>query len=330
MDALYPVTIRGVGSYAPEEVLDNAFFERILDTSDEWIVTRTGIRERRRAAPDQSSSHLAAEAARAALADAGLAVEDIDLLIVATATPDYAIPSAACIVHDHLGFKGTPAFDVGAACSGFLYASFVAANLIKSGVYGNILVIGTETLTRVSDLLDRTSCVLFGDGAGAMVLGPSSDRSRGILFAKLGADGSHARDIWMPAGGSRQPASHATVDGHMHAIKMNGREVYKFAVVKMQQLIDEALDRVGMSPDQIKLVIPHQSNARIIESVREKLGLSDDKIVVNIDRYGNTSAASIGLALDEVRRNGRLSNGDLVLFLALGAGLTWAVMLWRV
>lgn len=330
MSAILPAILKGTGRDLPEHVLTNDFFTRYLDTSDEWIVTRTGVHERRRVAEGEATSALASRAAERAIEDAGIDRRQIDLIILCTATPDQPIPATACNVQARLGLSGIPAFDLGAACSGFMYGTIVAANLVQAGMYRHILLIGAETLTRFTDYEDRTTCVLFGDAAGAAVITPSADRERGLLYASMGADGTKLQDIWAPAGGSQLPASHATVAERLHAIRMKGREVYKFAVVKMMELIDGAMEATGLTPDDLRLVIPHQSNLRIIESVREKLGLPPEKIAINIDRYGNTSAASVPVALDEARRDGRVRSGDRIMMLGLGAGLTWAVAVWRV
>ncbi len=330
MSALLPVALKGTGHYVPADVMTNAFFESYLDTSDEWITSRTGIKERRRAAEGEATAALAARAAQAALEDAGIRPTDLDIIIVCTATPDTLVPSTASHVQHLIGATGVPAFDVGAACSGFLYGVVVASSMISAGTVNTALVIGAETLTRFMDYQDRNTAVLFGDAAGAAVLGRSDDGRSGLLFTRLGTDGKRTKDIWMPGGGTALPASETTVAERLHYLRMNGREVYKFAVQKMRELIDEALASTGLRPEDIRLVIPHQSNLRIIESVREKMGLPLDKIAVNIDRYGNTSAASIAVALDESRRSGILHSGDLILTIGLGAGLTWAAAVWRI
>lgn len=329
MSIFLPVNLLGTGMCVPDEVLTNKYFTGYLDTSEEWIVTRTGINERRRVAPAESTSTLAAEAARRALADARLSKNEIDLIIVCTATSDTIVPACSCWVQDHLGLPGIPVFDLGAACAGFVYGVVVAASMINAGTAHNVLLIGAETLTRITDYQDRSTCILFGDAAGAAVITASGDGQRGIIHHALGAVGSRARDIWVPAGGTKLPASATTVAERLHALRMNGREVYKFAVVKMQELIDEALEATGLTPADLKMVIPHQSNRRIIESVRERMDLPADKVAVNIDRYGNTSAASIIVALDEARKGGQLKAGDHVLLIAIGAGLTWGVAVWR-
>ncbi|MCH7702099.1 MAG: ketoacyl-ACP synthase III [Planctomycetes bacterium] len=323
------VRIRGTGSFLPQKVLTNEFFASYLDTSDEWIVSRTGIHERRQISGDETMCSLSVEAARRAVSDAGIAMQDIELILVCTATPETNIPAAACWIQAELGLPGVPAMDLNAACSGFVYGLIAGAQMIESGCYCNVLVIGAEVLTRFTDYQDRSTCVLFGDGAAAVVLSPSEQAEPNILYYEMGADGRRATDIWMPAGGSKLPASHSTVDEGLHFMRMKGRELFKLAVVKLEELIDRALSEAGVKADDLKLVIPHQSNLRIIELTRERLGLPPEKMAVNIDRYGNTSAASIGIALDEARRSGQLQSGDLVLLAAFGAGVTWATLLLR-
>lgn len=329
MKQRFPIRLCGTGAYVPLRVIDNQHFIDYLDTTDEWILTRTGIRERRKAADNEFTSTLAANAARKALEDAAMTIEDIDVIICATATGDCQFPSTATFVAGELGAGTTPAFDVAGACAGFIYATAVAGSFLTSGMYRTALVIGAETLTRWADYEDRSTCVLFGDGAGAAVLARSVDPERGILHCDLGCDGTKSTYIWAPAGGSRLPASAMTVAERLHYLRMRGREVYKFAVVKMQELIENALKDVGMKAEELKLLIPHQSNLRILESVRDKLGLPREKVAVNIDKFGNTSAASIPLALDEARRNGTLHEGDVVLMTAIGAGLAWGTMVFR-
>lgn len=329
MDALFPIEIIGTASYVPDKVLDNQHFAEYLETDDEWIVSRTGIRERRQAAPDQATSDLGLMAAKGAIKDAGLQSEEIDLIICATATGDHQFPATATMIQDGLTSKPIPAFDVGAACAGFLYATSIAVGQIASGAFKNVLVVGAETLTRFSDREDRTTCVLFGDAAGAAVFTRSKVPTRGVLHMELGCDGSRKDLIWVPAGGSRMPASANSVAERLHFLRMRGREVYKFAVVKMQELIDRGLTHAGLSADDVKLLIPHQSNLRIIELVRQKMGLPADKVSINIDRFGNTSSASIPMALDEARRSGRVKEGDVVMLIALGAGLSWATIMLR-
>jgi 3-oxoacyl-[acyl-carrier-protein] synthase-3 len=329
MSKLLPVRFRGTGRYVPDAVLNNQHFAEYLDTSDEWIMTRTGIRERRQAAPEEWTSTMAEQAARNALEDAGLQPSDLDLIICATATSDCPLPSTAAFIQATLGAEEIPSFDVSAACAGFLYGTATAAGFICSGMYERVLVVGAETLTRAADPQDRTTIVLFGDAAGAAILERSSSAEQGILYYDMGCDGTKAEHIWIPAGGSRLPTSDTTVAERLHYIRMKGREVYKFAVNKLQQLIDNALETTNLTPDDLKLVIPHQSNLRIIESARVRMGLPKDKIAVNIDRFGNTSAASVILSLDEARRDGTLEAGDIVLLVAIGAGLTWSTMIVR-
>jgi 3-oxoacyl-[acyl-carrier-protein] synthase-3 len=323
------MAIRGTGSYTPDRIVTNEHFISYLDTSDEWIVTRTGIRRRHWASPQQATSDLGAEAARRAIADAGLTVQDIDCIICATATGDHPFPATACFIQHLIGAEPVPAFDVGAACAGFLYACNTAVGFISTGAFRNVLAIGAETLSRYGDPEDRSTCVLFGDGAGAAVWSRAEEPGPSILYSEFGTDGSRTDHIVALAGGSRLFASPVTTAERLHYLRMKGREVYKFAVLKMGELIDRALAETGLRPDDLKLVIPHQSNARIIESTRERLGLPPEKVVLNIGEYGNTSAASIPIALDDARRSGAVKAGDAVLMIALGAGLTWGVILIR-
>lgn len=329
MKARFPIRLRGTGVYYPERVVDNKHFADYLDTSDEWIVTRTGIHERRWAPKGEQTSTLAARAASAALDNAGLTIKDIDLILVATATGDCPFPATATFVHAILGAGNIPAFDIGAACAGFLYAVDLAASMIAAGRYRNVLVIGAETLSRYGDPEDRSTVILFGDAAGAAVLGPTDDERQGILHVENGCDGTKAELIWLPAGGSRLFASANTVAERLHYMHMRGREVFKFAVVKMGELIDRAMETTGLTAGDLKMLIPHQSNLRIIESFRERMGLPPEKVAVNIDRFGNTSSASVVLSLDEGWRNGTLKPGDHVMLLAIGAGLVWSTMVWR-
>ncbi len=324
-----PIRISGSGAYVPDEVVGNDHFVGYLDTTEEWIVTRTGIRERRRAAPHESTSTMAVEASRRALDDAGMTIDDIDAIICATATGDCPFPAAATFIQGALGGKEPPAFDVGGACAGFIYATATAAGLIQTGVYNNVLVVGAETLMRYLDPEDRGTCILLGDGAGAAIFSKANNPEQAILHMELGCDGTRTKQIWVPAGGSQLPASPSTIAERLHYMRMKGRDVYKFAVIKMQDLIDRALQQTGLTPDKLKMVIPHQSNLRIIESVRERMGLPVEKVAINITRFGNTSAASIPLALDEHRRNGTLKEGDHILMLAVGAGLVWGSMVLR-
>jgi 3-oxoacyl-[acyl-carrier-protein] synthase-3 len=324
-----PIRIAGTGAYVPAEIVPNEHYIRYLDTTDEWIVTRTGIRERRRAGQGESTSTMAVEASRRALDDAGMSVDDIDAIVCATATGDCPFPATAAFVQGALGGKEPPAFDVGGACAGFIYAMATAAGLMQTGLYRNVLVIGAETLMRYIDPEDRGTCILLGDGAGAAILSKAHNPEQGILHLELGCDGTRTKQIWVPAGGSQLPASQTTVAERLHSMKMKGRDVYKFAVIKMENLIDRALAATQLKADELKMVIPHQSNLRIIESVRDRLGLPPEKVAVNITRFGNTSAASIPMALDEHRRNGNLHEGDHILMLAVGAGLVWGSVVIR-
>lgn len=329
MEKVLNAIIKGTGHAVPSQVIDNNHFAKYLDTSDEWITTRTGIKQRYRAGDDENTVTLAKEASLKAIEDARIRPDEIDLIIFATATPNTLIPASACWLQGELGIGNVPAVDINAACAGLIYAIIHSAMYLHCGAYRNVLVIGAETLSRFTDNEDRTTCVLFGDAACAVVMSPCDDTRRGVLYQSLGADGSKADYIWAPAGGAALPTSEMTVRERLHLIKMRGREVYKFAVVKFNQLVEQMLDETGINPEQIDRIVPHQSNLRIIESVRAKLGLPEDKFVVNIERYGNTSAASVGLALDEARRDGRIKEGDVVLMIALGAGLTWGLTLFR-
>jgi 3-oxoacyl-[acyl-carrier-protein] synthase-3 len=324
------VIIAGVGSYAPPKVLTNHDLSKMVDTSDEWIFTRSGIRERRIAAADEACSDLAVKAANAALADANVKAADIDLLIVATASPDTPLPSTACYVQHKLGVPGhATCFDIAAACSGFLYALEIAYGQLLTNRYKRALIIGAEKLSTVTDWTDRTTCVLFGDAAGAAVLTKVDQPGIGILGSDLGADGEFADNLYIPAGGSKRPADAQSVAEHAHCIRMNGREVFKSAVRVMETVAREMMEQHKLSPDQIDLVIPHQANIRIIEALAGNLKVPMERVYVNLDRYGNTSSASIPLALDEARRAGRIKPGHLTLLVAFGAGLTYGATLIR-
>jgi 3-oxoacyl-[acyl-carrier-protein] synthase III len=316
--------ILGTGSAVPSKVMTNADFEKILDTSDEWIVQRTGIRERRVAEKNESTSTFAIEAAKGALAAAGIAPGELDLIVCSTVTPDMIFPATSCLVQNALGVKDIPVFDLSAACSGFLYGLTTGCAFVETGKYRKVLVIGADTLSKVCDYTDRGSSILFGDGAGAVVLGPTSQEGRGVLYNILCADGAGWDYIHVPAGGSRAPATHETVEARQHYVKMRGRDVYKFAVDKMQWLLGDCMEKCGLTMKDVDLLVPHQVNIRIIESAAQKYDFPMDKIYLNIDRYGNTSAASIPLALDEAVRTGRAKPGSLVILVAFGAGLTWA------
>lgn len=330
MKPKWVVEIAGTGAHLPTRVVTNEDFVKHLDTSDEWIVQRTGIHERRIVGPGESTLTLSAGASRQALSEAGLRPDQIDLIVHATATPDHPLPATACELQAELGCGWIPAFDIQAACSGFVYALVNAAQFIDSGMAGTALVLGSETLTAITDMEDRGTAILFGDGAGAAILRPSADPNKGILAARLGADGGRAKAVWVPAGGAAEPASIKTVNERLHYMKMRGREIYKFAVNMMHSLVKETAEEVGVGLDELALVIPHQSNLRIIESAMGRLGMPMDKVAINIDRYGNTSAASIPLALHEARETGRIKSGDLVMLVAFGAGLTWGSALMRI
>ena len=315
--------ISGTGSHLPEKRLTNADLQKVVETNDEWITQRTGIKERRIASKDDSTASLASHAATKALHAARLESKDIDLVLCATITPEMVTPSTACFIAASLGMTKTPAMDLSAACSGFVYAIDTAAAFIKSGRYRNVLVVCSETLSRITDYQDRGSCILFGDGAGAVVVSRSEEEGRGLLYSSLQADG-HGWELLYCQPGSRHPIDKVMVDGRQQYLKLRGREVFKFAVSRFAELVEDAVRKCEITKDDIKLVIPHQSNLRIIEASMDKLGLPLDRALVNIERYGNTSAASIPIALDEAVRNGRLKKGDLVVFVAIGAGLTWA------
>jgi 3-oxoacyl-[acyl-carrier-protein] synthase-3 len=317
-------TITGMGSAIPSRVMSNEDFEKILDTSDEWITKRTGIKTRHLVSEGESTSTLATEAARKALADAGIAATDLDLIIVATISPDMPFPATACFVQDALGAANVPAFDVSGACSGFIYGLTIGSQFIETGKYQRVLVIGVDVLSRFCDYTDRGSCILFGDGAGAVVLEPAQAPQAGILHTVMHADGSGWDLIHVPAGGSKLPASQQTIDDKQHYVKMRGRDVYKFAVEKMQWLLGDCMDACNLGVDEIDLVVPHQVNIRIIESATQKYNFPMEKVYVNIDRMGNTSGASIPLALTEARDAGRIGPGSTVVLVAFGAGLTWA------
>ena len=315
-------TIAGIGHYVPERVLTNAELERLIDTTDERIVTRTGIRERRIAADDQASSDLGLEAAREAMADAGVRAEDLDLIIVGTATPDMLFPATACVLQDRLGAKRAGAFDLSAACSSWVYGVAVAHGYVSSGLAETVLVVGAETLSKITNWKDRSTCVLFGDSAGAVVVRPS-EPGQGFLSFYLGADGGGAALISQPAGGSRLPASYETVERAQHTLHMNGREVYKFAVRIIPRAIEEAVSRAGLTLADVDLFIPHQANIRIIDAAAKRLGQPREKFFVNVERYGNTSSASVPVALYEAVRAGLIHRGDLAVLVAFGGGLTW-------
>jgi 3-oxoacyl-[acyl-carrier-protein] synthase-3 len=323
MTTVREVGILGTGHYVPDRVLSNADLEKMVDTSDEWIVSRTGIRERRIAAPEQATSDLAYEAGRRALEDAGIAPTEVDLIVVATVTPDHLVPATSCIVQHRLGCVNAGAYDLEAACSGFVTAMANARALIACGVVRTALVIGAETMSRIVNYEDRGSCIIFGDAAGAMVLRADAPRGR-ILDGSLGADGSGAFFMVVPAVGSREQATVDGVRAKRHLLVMNGSETFKFAVQKFRDLVAEQCERLKISPSELSLVIPHQVNLRIIESALKKLDIGMDRIYVILDKYGNSSSASVPMAFDLARREGRIKEGDLVSLVAFGAGLTWS------
>ena len=324
------IAILGTGSYAPSKVLTNEDLSRLVDTSEEWITTRTGIRERRIAAAEEATSDMGAAAAQAALADAGLSASDIGLIIVATCTPDMPMPACATVIQNKLGVPNHAAcFDLNAACSGFLYALDTAWAMLSSGRYKHALVIGAEKMSAFLDWKDRSTCVLFGDAAGAVVLGPSRGDGARIVGTRLYSEGGMQDLLCIPGGGSVSPATMESYGAGHHFIKMKGREVFKVAVREMEDAIEEILEQHALTVDQIGCVIPHQANLRIIDAISKSLGLSLDRFFINLDRYGNTSAASVPLALDEARRAGRIKHGDTTLLVAFGAGLTYGASLVR-
>ncbi|MEQ8767126.1 MAG: beta-ketoacyl-ACP synthase III [Planctomycetota bacterium] len=322
------VGVLGVGSYAPERILSNEDLERLVDTSDEWIQTRTGMRERRIVAKDQATSDLCYAASKVALERAGLAAEEIGVIIVATVTPDHVCPATACHLQRLLGAKQAAGFDLSVACTGFVNALMTGHSLVASGAFPNALVLGADSLSTITNYEDRESCVLFGDGAGAVVLAPTNEGSQ-IIDHIVGIDGEGADMIIVPAGGSRRPASHETVDNREHALQLQGRKVFRFAVTKFAEVVPAIVARNGFEIDDLDLIIPHQANLRIIEAGADKLGVSMDKVLVNVDRFGNTSSASIPLAIDEACRTGRLQRGNLVCLVGFGGGLSWGASLLR-
>ena len=320
--------ITGTGMYVPDRVLTNRDLEHMVETSDEWIRERTGIRERRIAAPDQASSDLAVIAAQRALESAGLFPKDVDQIVLATTTPDRYLPSCACTVQAKLGASNAAAYDVFAACTGFVYGLGIARGIIGTAQADTVLVIGVETLSRIVDYTDRNTCVLFGDGAGAAVLQPC-ESGDGILAISMGSDGTLGEVLEIPAGGSGQPASAETVQARGHFIKMRGRELFKIAVRAMEDSVRRTLESTGLTTDDIDLLVPHQANQRILDAVQQRLGIPAHKVIGNIERYGNTSSASIPISLDEVVREGRLKPGDHVGLVAFGGGATWGATLLR-
>ena len=323
--------ITGTGSYMPERVLTNNELAKMVDTTDEWIVTRTGIRERHIAAPDQASSDLGAEAARRALAAAGVGADEVDMIIVATLTPDMGCPNTGCFIQQKIGASRAFCMDIEAACSGFIYALEIASQFVASGAVKTALVIGAEKLSSITDWTDRSVCVLFGDGAGAAVVQARPNGVGGVLHTILKSDGRLADLLKMPAGGSRLPATQDTIEKKLHTLKMDGREVFKHAVTCMTGVARETLAACGLTVDDVKLIIPHQANMRIVQAIGERLGGKPEQYFVNLDKYGNTSAASVIVAMDEAAKSGRLEKGDLVLLVAFGGGFTWgaSVVEWQ-
>jgi len=321
------IIFKGVGSYLPEKVMTNHDLEKLVDTSDECIVTRTGISERRIAAEGETTSAMAVEAAKKAILNAGLEPKDIDLVIVGTMTPDYPFPATACIVQDKLGLRAIPAFDVSGACAGFCYCLEVASKMMLAGEYKHVLVIGSEKMSGILDWEDRATCVLFGDGAGAAVLGKTDKPNVGILGTMMGTDGKYLKLLYQPGGGSAQPITPDTLSARMNCLKMNGRELFKVVVRRLEQAMQELLDRYNIEPSDIACLIPHQANLRIVIALSQRFGIPMEKFFINLDRYGNTSAASIPIALDEAVTAKRIKSGDLVLLVSFGAGLTWGATL---
>ena len=316
--------IGGLGAYVPPKTMTNADFEKILDTSDEWITQRTGIKERRIMGEDETTLTMAVAAARQALENAGMKPTDLDLIILATITPEMPFPATACMVQGELGATDVPAFDVSAACSGFIYGLVIGDQFIRSGMYKNILIIGVDGMSHYSDYTDRSSCILFGDGVGAAVLSPASEPDQGLKYSVLHADGTGWDYIHAPGGGTRNPVSHEMLDAGKHFVNMRGRDVYKFAVEKMQWLLGDCMAHCDLTPDDVDMVIPHQVNVRVINSAAERYNFPMEKVYVNIYKYGNTSSASVPLALHDAVDEGKIRRGSTVMLIAFGAGLTWA------
>lgn len=315
--------IAGTGSYAPEKVLTNADLAKLVDTNDEWIVDRTGIRERHLSSPEEATSDLAYQASLRALADAGLAAEDVELIVVGTVTPDYPWPSAAAVLQGRLGNKKAFAFDVSAACAGSIYALSIADRYVASGAVKNALVVGAECLTKITDWTDRNTCILFGDAAGAMVLRPTDDPKRGIQNIRLHADGSLVPILLQPGGGSRRPISQEVLKDRAHFVKMNGREVFKVAVRELERTSRETLAAEGLTPGDVNHVIAHQANKRILDATLSRLEVPPERCWMNLEKYGNTSSASLPMTLDEAHRAGWFKPGDVILMMAIGGGMAW-------
>lgn len=318
----FSVGISGIGSYVPDKVLTNHDLSQMVDTNNEWIISRTGIEERRIAPANMATSDLCTKAAINALNDANIKPEEIDLIIVSTVTPDYNLPSTACIVQKNIGAINAATFDLNAGCTGFVYGVSTGANFIKAGIYDKVLVIGSDTLSRIVNWKDRNTCVLFGDGAGACIL-EKCEEGYGIISYELGADGYNGEFLIQPGGGSREPASIQSISNNLHYIYMDGREVFKFAVRAMEKSSMAALEKANMSIEDLDYLVPHQANIRIIDSARNKLNLPEEKVFVNLNKYGNMSSASIPVALDEAIKSHKIKKGDTVLLVAFGSGLTW-------
>ena len=320
--------ISALGCYVPPGLLTNQDLEKMVDTNDEWILQRVGIRERHIAAPEVATSDLAVEAAKIALAQRGVSAEELDAIIVSTVTPDMFFPATACLVQNRLGASHAWGFDLSAACAGFAYGLTTAAHLVMCGTHKKVLVIGADTMSRIIDYTDRSTCVLFGDGAGAMLIEPAEE-GEGFIGFQNEIDGSLGDHLKMPAGGSRMPASAETVAERLHFVKQEGQQVFKHAVRRMYEACQTILDRHGLTAKDVKVLIPHQANRRIISATAERLGLSCDQVIINIDRFGNTTAATLPLAARDAVESGKLQKGDIVLFAAVGAGFTVGVNLWR-
>lgn len=318
----FSAVITGLGMYVPDKILDNAYFEKIVDTNDEWIRTRTGIKERR-ILEKGATSDLAAEAAKDLLKTKNLSPEEIDVIIVATVTPDMFFPATACLVQDKIGAKNAWGFDLSAACSGFLFAFQVGASLIESGNYKKVMVIGADKMSSIVDYKDRNTCILFGDAAAAVLLEPSEDKSLGLQDSILRVDGTGSEALYMKGGGSLNPATHETVDKNLHVLYQDGRAVFKVAVKGMADVSYEIMQKNNLLSDDVAFLVPHQANLRIIDAAAERMGLSRDKVMINIDKYGNTTAATIPLCLVEYYRDGKLKKGDKIILAAFGAGYTW-------
>ena len=324
------VSIVGTGSYVPERVLTNEELSESVDTTDEWITTRTGIKERRIAAKDEYTSDMATKAALAAMEQAGVTAEEIDMILVATATPDMMFPATACFVQQKIGAKNAACLDVSAACAGFLFAVEIGQQFITSHTHETVLVIGAEKLSSITNWEDRNTCVLFGDGAGAVILKHRDASDHGVISTHIGSDGAYADILFMPGGGCRTPITRDNVDRRLQTIHMSGKDVYKQAVISMLNASKKALDLAGLTTDDIACVIPHQANLRIIEAISERLKIPRERVFVNLESYGNTSAAAVAIALDEANRTGYIKKGDYILLVVFGGGLTWAssVMQW--